>query len=267
MVKKIWTEEIKDFVIQNANGLYNYQLAELINKTFNTNFTVQQVNTFKGRYHIKANLKCNVPPTVIERNRIYSRELIQFIRDNAKGLGNVEMTELVNKTYNLNLSPKRIKQIKKNYKISSGLDGRFNKGHIPGNKGKKMSKEQYEKCKATMFKKGHLPKNHKPLGSERTTKDGYKEIKIAEPNKWELKHVQIWKSFNGPIPAKHCIIFLDGNKNNFDIKNLACISYAENLKLNQKAMRTSNAELTEVCINTVKLEQKIKDIEKRNEKH
>lgn len=32
------------------------------------------------------------------------------------------------------------------------------KGHIPWNKGKKMTSEQYEKCKSTMFKKGCKPR-------------------------------------------------------------------------------------------------------------
>lgn len=53
-------------------------------------------------------------------------------------------------------------------------------GNIPFNKGKKgyMSAEQYEKCKQTMFKKGNIPANHRPIGSERVGKDGYILIKI-----------------------------------------------------------------------------------------
>ena len=60
------------------------------------------------------------------------------------------------------------------------------------NKGRKqteyMSEEQLAKTKATRFKKGHVPKNHKPVGYERITRDGYIEVKTAEPNVFELKH-------------------------------------------------------------------------------
>lgn len=62
----------------------------------------------------------------------------------------------------------------------------FPKGHQPMNKGRKqteyMSDAQIEKTKATRFKKGCIPKNHKEVGYERITRDGYIEVKTAEPN-------------------------------------------------------------------------------------
>lgn len=57
--------------------------------------------------------------------------------------------------------------------------GRFQKGHIPRNKGKKMSAEQYEKTKATMFKHGDRPENRMPIGHETTRADGYTYVKQA----------------------------------------------------------------------------------------
>lgn len=72
------------------------------------------------------------------------------------------------------------------------------------NKGRKqteyMSEEQLAKTKATRFKKGHVPKNHKPVGYERITRDGYIEVKTAEPNVFELKHRLVWIEHNGEIP-------------------------------------------------------------------
>ena len=51
--------------------------------------------------------------------------------------------------------------------------GFFPKGHQPMNKGRKqteyMSDAQIEKTKATRFKKGCIPKNHKEVGYERIT--------------------------------------------------------------------------------------------------
>ena len=34
-----------------------------------------------------------------------------------------------------------------------------------------------------------------------------------------------WKQYNGEIPEGHVIIFLDGNKQNCDIENLACVPF------------------------------------------
>lgn len=78
-------------------------------------------------------------------------------------------------------------------KITTGTGGFFQKGHVPQNKGKKMSPEQYKKCSGTMFKKGNVPKNYKPVGSKRILKEGYVEIKIADPNQWELEHRLVWE--------------------------------------------------------------------------
>ena len=93
-----------------------------------------------------------------------------------------------------------------------------------------MSEEQLAKTKATRFKKGHIPKNHKPVGYERITRDGYIEVKTAEPNVFELKHRLVWIEHNGEIPPGYNIQFKDGNRQNVSIENLYMISRSEQLK-------------------------------------
>lgn len=51
------------------------------------------------------------------------------------------------------------------------------KGRVPPNKGKKMSKKQYEKCKETMFKKGSTPWNKGVPMSEETRKKVIEAVK------------------------------------------------------------------------------------------
>lgn len=106
---------------------------------------------------------------------------------------------------------------------------RFQKGHIPENKGKKMAPEVYEKVKGTMFKAGHSPVNHRPVGSERITKDGYIEIKVAEPGKWRLKHRVVWEEANGPIPPGYNVQFRNKNKEDLRLENLYLISRGEQM--------------------------------------
>lgn len=109
----------------------------------------------------------------------------------------------------------------------------FPKGHQPLNKGRKqieyMSAAQIEKTKATRFKKGNIPKNHKPVGYERVTRDGYIEIKTAEPNVFEIKHRLVWIEHNGKIPPGYNVQFKDGNRQNVCIENLYLISRSEQL--------------------------------------
>lgn len=113
-----------------------------------------------------------------------------------------------------------------------GIKSRFEKGTEPPNKGKRMPKELYEKVKHTMFKKGNTPVNHRPVGSERITKDGYREIKIAEPNRWEALHRVMWEETFGPVPKGIIVQFVTKDKMNVHLWNLELKSRAENMKQN-----------------------------------
>ena len=110
------------------------------------------------------------------------------------------------------------------------IAARFPKGHIPDNKGKRVSPETYAKCQPTMFKKGHTPVNHREVGSERINVDGYIEVKVAEPNRWRCKHRVIWEQHNGQIPAGFNVQFKNHNPLDCRIENLYLISKAEQMR-------------------------------------
>lgn len=114
----------------------------------------------------------------------------------------------------------------------SGIATRFKPGHVPANKGKKMSEQQYIISQKTMFKPGDKPANALPVGSERITKDGYIEVRTDCPGyrKWKLKHRIIWEQVNGKIPNGYNVQFKDGNRKNCDINNLYLISRKEQLQ-------------------------------------
>ena len=184
----------------------------------------------------------------------YTDEMKQFILDNYKGRYNQELADLFNQKFNTNITSRTIKSYKANNKLNSGLTGKFRKGQTPHNKGKKMPKEVYEKVKHTMFAKGNVPPNHRPVGSERISKDGYIEVKVAEPNKWRLKQRVVYEETKGKIPEGCPIIFLDGNKRNFDIDNLRCITRSELLYLNCNGLNNSN-EITATGILMARLDR------------
>lgn len=184
----------------------------------------------------------------------YTDEMKQFILDNYKGRYNQELADLFNQKFNTNITSRTIKSYKANNKLNSGLTGKFRKGQTPHNKGKKMPKEVYEKVKHTMFAKGNVPPNHRPVGSERISKDGYIEVKVAEPNKWRLKQRVVYEEAKEKIPEGCPMIFLDGNKRNFDIDNLRCITRSELLYLNCNGLNNSN-EITETGILMARLDR------------
>ena len=112
--------------------------------------------------------------------------------------------------------------------LKIGKNARFTKGSIPKNKGKKwneyMSPEGQQKILKSCFKKGNIPHNHRPVGSERINVEGYIEVKTQEPNVFELKHRVVWEQHHGKIPKGCNIQFKDGNRQNCAIENLYMIS-------------------------------------------
>lgn len=179
---------------------------------------------------------------------IWSEEEKKYLKEITPGKHYKEIQELMKNKFNLKLTMNQVKGAIGRYKLNTGFTGRFQKGDIPFNKGKSqkdyMSAESIEKTKKTRFKKGQPPINWRPVGSERITKDGYTEIKIAEPNVWELKHKVLWEREHGSIPPKHVVIFADGNKENLDINNLMLISREKLLIMNTNELIKKDAELT-----------------------
>ena len=190
----------------------------------------------------------------------YTEEQKQFLRDNVKGITLKELTKRFNERFGTNKSENSIRCQKTKLHLYSGITGgQFKKGDVPANKGKKMSAEQYERCKATMFKKGTRPKNYDSVGTEKQASDGYIYIKISDktnvPKKenWKQKHKLLWEKHHGPVPAGHKLIFLDGNKMNITLENLALVTDAELLIMNRRKLIFDNAEATKSGINVARL--------------
>lgn len=98
--------------------------------------------------------------------KIFSEEQKQFIKNNASGLRNEELTRRLNKEFETEFTVGQIKKFKNYNHISSG------------------------------FKSCNLP-----IGSQRENK-GYIFIKTSEPNVWIEKHRYIYESVYGKIPAR-----------------------------------------------------------------
>lgn len=201
---------------------------------------------------------------MIEVRRSWTEEEKVFVREYSPGHTRKEIHEEFCRRFEPR-SYNSVVAFMKNNHIRNGLDARFKKGCISHNKGKKMSPELYEKCKATMFSKGNRPVNTMPIGTELELSDGYIWVKIddvdhAKKNvNWRQKHRLIYEKHHGPIPKNHRIIFKDGNRKNFDIDNLACVSMGELSRLNMYHMISEDPEITEAGIGYVRLQGMIQE--------
>lgn len=195
----------------------------------------------------------------------WSEKEEQWLTKNVKDITLKELTNRYNKEFNMKLSESAIASRKSKLNLHSGITGgQFQKGHIPQNKGKTwdeyMSKESQERTRKTTFKKGNIPPNHREIGEERIDSDGYVFVKIQDGHlnkNWVLKHRLIWESMYGNIPTGYKIMFADGNKGNFDIKNLILVSDAEELIMNQNKFVKDNSDLTKVGLNIARIINKV----------
>ena len=192
----------------------------------------------------------------------YTNEMIEFLKEVTPQKTYKEITELFNKKFNLDVTAEKIKSLLSRKKICTGTKGcLYKKGSVPWNKGV----YGYMGANKTSFKKGHKPKNWKPVKSERIDTEGYTLIKIAEPRKWALKHRIIWEEhYKKKVPRDCVIIFADGDKSNFNIENLICVSRKELRVLNKCSLIKNEAELTKTGLNIAKI--RIKLAELRREK-
>ena len=116
-----------------------------------------------------------------------------------------------------------------------GVRFRFPKGHVPANKGLRRPGWGPGRMKETQFKKGMRQgvavRLYKPIGTERTSKDGYLERKVNDglplQARWRAVHLLVWEAAHGPAPRGHAIVFRNGNKKDMRLDNLECITRAE----------------------------------------
>lgn len=165
----------------------------------------------------------------------------EFLRRNYPGRTRKEIHLLFNEHFGLDLTLSQVVGVIKRLKLKNGSDGRFRKGNVPVNKGKKG----VGGYPPTQFKKGHKPHNYMPVGTERVNSDGYVDIKIADPNKWKAKHRILWEEAHGPIPKDHVLIFADKNKLNCQLDNLMLVTRSQAAVLNNRGLRKESRELTE----------------------
>ena len=199
-----------------------------------------------------------------ETIHIWSTEEKEFLKQITPGHHYKEIQELMKKRFNLDFTLNQIKAAVERYKLNTGFTGRFNKQHIPFNKGQKGTCAKG--CEKAWFKKDNIPVNHRIVGSERINVDGYTEIKVAEPNKWRLKHNVIWEKHYGPIPKGHAVIFGDRNTLNLDINNLILVSRQQLLMLNRNKLIQNDVNLTRIAINIADVYIKIGKIKNRSGK-
>lgn len=114
----------------------------------------------------------------------------------------------------------------------------FLPGHKTWNKGLKS----FCPSPATQFKKGHLPANHKALGTiviHKPKRDRpYRMIAIVGPSpnrhKWIPYAQYLWEKKYGPVPPELFVAHIDGDGLHDEISNYKLVDRAGNMELMKK---------------------------------
>lgn len=150
----------------------------------------------------------------------------------------------------------------------TGRDGRYEKGRVPENKGRKMPYN--ENSARTRFQKGTINgrarERYKPIGTERRSKEGYVERKVHDglprQSRWRFVHLIRWEAANGPLSAGMVLKCLDGDRTNTDPANWTPLPRALLPRLNGRHGRnydTAPAELKPTIMAVVKLEHRARE--------
>ena len=239
-----YSQEVKKFITENVQGITTMELAILVNAKFGTAFTEDKMKCFKANHGLKSGRR-GIPPG--RPSLVYPDEVKKYIKENHNGVGPKEMAAKLNETFATNYTHTQLKAWYGRHKLNSEVTGFFPKGHVPFNKGKKG----IGGWEPTQFKKGDRPANWVPIGTERISRDGYTEVKIADGklNKnWKAKHIRVWETANGPVPKGHVVIFGDRNLSNFDLNNLILVSRTQLVRLNQNKLIQNDADLTRTAV-------------------
>src|SRR5699024_8408101 len=249
----IYTKEMIDYVRKIAPNRPNKEITKMFNEKFGLDKTTNQIKAMKSNHRIFSG---NVRQ---KRSVLFTKEQEDFIKSNLEGKFDKEIRDMVNEKFGTNYKTSQISSLKSRRGWRSNA-AKFTKGYKPWNKGMQgFSPKGSEKG---WFKKGDVPLNYRPVGSERVdSKDGYIYVKVSDDglwqNRWKHKHVVEWEKHHGEIPDNHVITFLDGDKTNTHISNLTMISRRTLFYLNRSEGLTDDKEENVVRIKLAELDSKV----------
>lgn len=162
------------------------------------------------------------------RNK-YTEEFEQFVRNNASENGLDELLKLCEQNFDYNLTKKNFCRYLSRHKIRH-RDFNPNLAH------------------PALY----------PVGAEWVRDDGMTLIKVEQPSKWMYKQRYIYEQHYGKLSNEYKVIFLDQNRNNFDIDNLMAVPKLDSLIAFNKGLLSSNPEVTKTGIMVAHLINKTK---------
>lgn len=222
------TEDEQNFIRNYAIGHSRDEITDALNEKFQTDVPKWKVEYF---------LSDNKITTGYSTGHKYTKDEISFLEAYAPVHSLNEIQLAFNDKFKLNIKKSALSQCLLRKNIKPGI--------------------------TTRFKKNQVPKNKRPIGFESIQKGSngikYVFIKTELPDKWEMKHLFVYKNAYGQIPENSTVIFLDGNTLNTNLDNLMAIDKRIHAIMNKYQLPRKSKEETLASIQTATLIASIKD--------
>lgn len=203
----------------------------------------------------------------------YTPEIVEILKKTIDTHTLDEVVELLNKNYGGGFTKQNVSTARSKRGIKPKThNGHFKKG-VPNkySKGKKpkdyMSPSAYAKWKAGKFQKGNIPKNAHPIGTVVDTARGL-EIKVSHgqyKKNWRPLREVLWEDYHGKIPDGYSVIHLNGDRDDYDIENLALLNKKQHWFMKHHNLYSDDRELSEAGVQLAHLDRAIRDIDNREE--
>lgn len=202
-----YTKEDIDFIRKNINAMSFRKMAEAFSEKYNFVFNISSIQKVAQRNGIKKSIR--IYENGVDRRIRFddiSEKKEKFIKENFRNCKTFEeLANLYERKFGVQCSRESMNMIcRDKYGLSHENTGQFSK------KGRSVRKAL----------------NSESIGSGYKTcvKATEKELPNGVSSNWVQKSRFIYEQKYGKIPKGCIIIHLDGNTENFDIKNLYCIS-------------------------------------------
>lgn len=197
----------------------------------------------------------------------------EFLAEAVPGRTEDEIADAFEAEFGVRLTRSQVKNAKTRLGVTSGTHGgRFEKGHVPHNKGRTWDElgygaDQRDRMARGQFAPGRVPWTGDlyPVGSERVTRDGYVQVKVRERSPrpgsnrcWELKQRVVWERANGrALGPDEVVLFADGDRGNFDPGNLVAVTRRVNAVINRMRLDHCDRATLETAVAIAELTLKV----------
>ena len=220
---KSYPREQKEFLLSLFPNSFAKEISRLFYEKYNKKITIGAINVMRAKYGIKLENYRNIISD--ENQKKWVMNLLPYYSCK-------EIADLFEKKFGKRVSENIFNNMKSRYHI----------------------KRQYTIART---------KPIKPFYNEITRKNDNRQMVRIGIKKYQDKGRYVWEQYyNRKIPKGYDVIFLDKNKNNYDIKNLAVIKRGLLVYMIKKQIEPTSKDIIKAASLCFKLDKKIKGCEK-----